>query len=161
MFSAKQYVLPMICSLHIRTRYTEQRDLLYLQLVSDSAPKVCTEGSVRHTGGHRSLHSFCRQHISSMGLNRNARQPAPKAPALKPVDQRGREWQAERLTGARAQRGALTLQAGLGTFTRSSGQESTPRRMSRLRTPTSRRRAFTPRLCVAHREAVAARRTLR
>ena len=36
------------------------------------------------------------------------KQPAPpKAPDTRPVNQRGQEWQAEKLTGARAQKGNL------------------------------------------------------
>ena len=43
---------------------------------------------------------------SSTMVNKQAKQPAAKAPAeQKSVNQRGEEWQAERLTGARAQRG--------------------------------------------------------
>ena len=33
--------------------------------------------------------------------------PKPKAPDNRPVNQRGQEWQAEKLTGARAQKGNL------------------------------------------------------
>ena len=45
-----------------------------------------------------------------MGKKAKAKAPAT-APAEKPVDQRGKEWQAERLTGARAQRGIDTPHA--------------------------------------------------
>ena len=33
--------------------------------------------------------------------------PKPRAPDTRPVNQRGQEWQAEKLTGARAQKGNL------------------------------------------------------
>ena len=105
---------------------------------------------------------------SSMGLNRNARQPAPKAPAPKPVDQRGKEWQAERLTGARAQRGIDAAGrpryvyevkwAGVDPKTKEPFKNTYEPAACLIGWGWAR---FTPLLRVAHREAVAPRRTLR
>ena len=163
MFSAKQYVLPMICSLECVTLSRETYCIYnwYPTLHRKSAQKA-----VFATPAATAASIASAAKTSSMGLNRNARQPAPKAPAPKPVDQRGKEWQAERLTGARAQRGIDAAGrpryvyevkwAGVDPKTKEPFKNTYEPAACLIGWA-----CFTPRLRVAHREAVAPRRTLR